>query len=149
MNADSSELIFHISTQCGHIHVFTSGGIVNNYLLAGGKEITADLADSFIFVMALMNIVPDATPFRRGDSNGDNHMNLADALATLNFVFLNGNLGCLDAADVNDDGELDVSDPLLLLFALYEPGLHQIPGGTDCARDPGEELGCEAYAACE
>ena len=51
--------------------------------------------------------------FRRGDVNGDGVVNLSDAMTTLAVLFQQqGEISCDDAADANDDGALDVSDPI-------------------------------------
>ena len=38
------------------------------------------------------------------------HYNIADPIHVLGYLFRAGAASCLDAADVNDDGVLDVSD---------------------------------------
>jgi hypothetical protein len=61
--------------------------------------------------------------FVRGDSSGDQSVNLPDVMRTLNYLFQNGSApSCLDSMDANDDGFLDVSDPMYTLFYLYADG---------------------------
>ena len=71
---------------------------------------------------------PDAM-LVRGDSNQDGSVSLADAVYTLNALFLPGALQieCDDAADANDDGELTLSDSVYELNALFFPGGLPIP----------------------
>jgi CD109 antigen len=61
--------------------------------------------------------------FRRGDSNGDRALDLADAVATLSYLFLGIAAGpqpfCEDAADANDDGALNITDPIHVLGHLF------------------------------
>ena len=88
--------------------------------------------------------------FYRGDSNGDDKLDLSDAVSMLNHLFLGARApSCADAADVNDDGKVDISDPIRLLGFLFlgdpappgfEPGHPQVdttPDGLDCAGLPG------------
>ena len=128
-----------------------SGGEVRNSLIAGGQEVTPEHAGSFILVSSIVNIVPDATPFRRGDANSDSNVDLTDAVTLLNFLFVLGDAPtCVDAGDVNDDGVLDISDPMRLLFALT--GVSTLPGpelgqcGSDLTDD---RLRCAGDTLCE
>jgi hypothetical protein len=108
---------------------------------------TPELANSFVLVGSVIQIVPDISLFRRGDSNGDSLVNISDAMATLGFLFLDGRKPhCLDAADANDDGSLDMSDPIFTLDYLFrgvtvalpppngEPGTDPTPDGLTCLR---------------
>lgn len=58
--------------------------------------------------------------FMRGDANLDRKVNIADAIATLGYLFRAGpSLSCPDAADANDDGVLDIADPIVILYTLF------------------------------
>ncbi len=62
---------------------------------------------------------------RRGDSTGDGRLDLADPLAILVHLFLDGRIenGCGEAvADANGDGAVDLGDPIFLLFHLFLGG---------------------------
>ena len=71
-------------------------------------------------------------------------MGLVDGLAVFNW-FLGGNLDCLDAADANDDGSVNVVDAVYILYFAFgqgfpppaEPfgycGVDPTPDGIDCA----------------
>ena len=62
-------------------------------------------------------------PFVRGDVNGDLFVNIADPVASLEFLFAGGNTpACVDAADANDDGVLNVADPIFTLALLFQGG---------------------------
>jgi len=76
--------------------------------------------------------------FRRGDVDGDGAVELPDAIAILDRLFLGGEPpGCPDAADANDDGELDLSDPITILSRLFLGGEPlPPPGPIDCGPDP-------------
>ncbi len=51
--------------------------------------------------------------FVRGDANADGEENIADAVHILKYLFAGGaQPPCADSADVNDDSQIDISDPI-------------------------------------
>jgi hypothetical protein len=84
-----------------------------------------------------------ATGFLRGDANRDRVILMNNAMVVLEDLFNGvGKINCDDAADANDDGSIDISDALGILFYLYGGGV--APAGiadfqTD--RTP-DALGC-------
>jgi hypothetical protein len=69
----------------------------------------------------------------------------------LSYLFANGKVpDCLDAADANDSGEIDVADAITILSHLFaNSGPLPEPFGA-CGIDPTiDELGCESYPLCE
>jgi hypothetical protein len=106
---------------------------------------TPDLADSFVLVGSVVQIVPDISLFLRGDSNGDTLVNISDPLATLGFLFLDGRRPhCLDAADANDDGSVDMSDPIFTLDFLFRGVTVSMPppNGEPAADPTPDEISC-------
>jgi hypothetical protein len=70
----------------------------------------------------VVEILPDQY-FVRGRVNGDELVDLSDAVSLLSFLFTGGEAPDPRAAgDVNDDGELDISDPIYLLDYLFRGG---------------------------
>jgi hypothetical protein len=73
---------------------------------------------------------------------------------SLSCLFLEAGIPpCLDAADANDDGDFDITDPLYTIRWLFiggkppPPTYGPIPGG--CGLDPTEDdLTCEFYGPC-
>ena len=125
-----------------------SGGAVTNKLIASGQEITPSVASSFVFVNGLVNIIPDGSPFVRGDSNGDLAINISDPQFTLNWLFL-GEEGprCEDAADANDDGFVNISDPIETLYFLFVGGTRLPAPGPGPGPDPTSDgLQCHAQS---
>ncbi|MEM7263527.1 MAG: dockerin type I repeat-containing protein, partial [Planctomycetota bacterium] len=61
--------------------------------------------------------------FIRGDANGSGDLpNIADAITILGYLFIGQALLCLDAADVNDDGNVDVGDTIFVLNYQFIAG---------------------------
>jgi hypothetical protein len=83
-------------------------------LLAGGIE-----QDIFIF---------------RGDIDGNNVLNLTDAIYLNNYLFLGGPQPptCEEVWDVNDDDTVNGADSIFLLNYLFQGGAPPTPVLVDC-----------------
>jgi hypothetical protein len=105
-----------------------------------------EIANSFVFVNSRINIIPDGTPFVRGDSNDDGTTDLSDASFTLGHLFLGGPAPrCADAEDANDDGLLDLTDPIATLSSLFLGGAPlPIPFPAPGEDPTGDGLSCSA-----
>lgn len=82
-----------------------------------------------ISIGGVLKIVPEAevTLFIRGDYDFNEKVELTDAVLELEFLFLSGiPPQCPDAADANDDGNFDISDPIAILQTIFL-GLDRIP----------------------
>jgi hypothetical protein len=88
----------------------------------------------------------EGSTFRRGDADGNQIVNLSDAVAILVRLVLGGPaLPCSDAADSDDSGTLDLTDALHTLNHLFLGGpAPPAPGPDECGPDPTEadELLC-------
>ena len=92
-----------------------------------------------------------STRFKRGDTNTDNTIDIADAIFVLSYLFAEGPPPtCLDAADTNDDRAVDIADAVAVLSHLFA-GSGDLPEPFgECGVDPTEdELGCLEYPGCE
>lgn len=78
--------------------------------------------------------------FIRGDSNGDGHFDIADAVHLLS----GSTLPCLDAADANNDGTVNIADPICMLMELFSAPCIPQPYPL-CGPDTGTSLGCGWY----
>jgi hypothetical protein len=60
-------------------------------------------------------------PFRRGDANNDEVVDISDPIVILGDLFLGepATAPCRDALDANDDGGVDISDAIFLLAFLF------------------------------
>ncbi len=80
---------------------------------------------SVIFLLLMITSQSTAASFVRGDSTGDGRLNVADAVLTLNYLFLGASLpNCRDAADTNDDGAIGIADAIYVLMFLFMSGDH-------------------------
>ncbi len=100
-----------------------------------------------------LNGVPDSCQvnFRRGDGNGDSIVNIADVVFLLTNLFAGGvDPTCEDAADANDDGNIDVSDIISILGFQFNGTNQPPPPFVNCGVDPTDTdgLGCILYSAC-
>jgi len=57
--------------------------------------------------------------FLRGDANVDRELDLGDMVAIINFLIHGCELACEDAADFNDDGRINITDPVNLARYLF------------------------------
>ncbi len=74
--------------------------------------------------------------FKRGDVDTDGAVSISDLYFLLSYLFRGGPLPpCPDAADLNDDGRLTVSDAVALLHIIYGP---EYPDSS-CAADLTED----------
>lgn len=88
--------------------------------------------------------------FIRGDSNGDERIDLTDGVFVVEWLFSRGATPpCIDAADTNDSGTFDLSDAVSVFLYLFDGRMELPPPGPFCGVDPTEdELGCEDPAGC-
>ncbi len=93
-------------------------------VMAVTGEATSFPADAFVSTMAR------AGTFLRGDANRDDHVNVADAVFSLVYLFTGkATPRCEDAMDANDDGALTVTDAIFILAYLFgEHVLVRSPG---------------------
>ena len=79
--------------------------------------------------------------FRRGDTNDDGTVDIADSVFLLNFLFTGGaGLTCPDAGDADDNAHIEITDGIRILNFLFlgaEPPLP--PGPAECGTDPTED----------
>ncbi len=81
--------------------------------------------------------------FIRGDANLDSTIDLADANTLLAGTYMGVTLPCMDAADVNDDGALDISDTVSVLQFLFGSSPPPPPPFTAPGADPtDDQLDC-------
>ncbi|HAK93634.1 MAG TPA: hypothetical protein DCM87_01155 [Planctomycetes bacterium] len=80
-----------------------------------------------------------------GDVNNDMHIDIADAIRTLAYLFANADEPpCLASADANGSGSVDIADAITVLGYLFSGRAMHGPEGI--AIPPGGD-GCFSYAA--
>ena len=121
-----------------------TGQPVRNTLTTLGHAFYPETESTFVLVNARINVLPDLTAFVRGDSNGDQKVDISDAANTLGYLFLGDTrVACFDAADANDDGAIDIADAVTTLNHLFEGGEELPPPYPAIGEDPtSDTLGC-------
>lgn len=87
---------------------------------------------------------PTPPAFRRGETNGDDNIDISDALSNVGKLFLGlpSRVDCDAIHDVNGDGELDTSDPVTLLVWLFLGGKTPPPPFITCDSIEPRDLEC-------
>ncbi len=83
--------------------------------------------------------------FRRGAVRGEEALEISDGIRLLGYLFLREDEpSCLDAADADDSGELNLSDAVWIFRYLFLGGdAPPDPGPATCGEDPtDDDLGC-------
>lgn len=132
---DGDDLASGFATDCNN------NGVIDSCDIAAGTSVDAN-SDG---------IPDDCTGrFLRGDVNGDEAHTLADSIVLLNFVFSQNNAGpldCHDAADFNDDGELNLIDVVGNMMYTFALGAFPAAPFPSCGADPTHDaLGCDRMA---
>ncbi|MEM7234257.1 MAG: hypothetical protein AAF517_18915 [Planctomycetota bacterium] len=93
-----------------------------------------------------------AQSFSRGDVDRDGRRTVFDAFVVLEHLFSVRSdrvTVCEDAADTNDDGCIDVADPIYSHRSLFANGPSPAAPFPGCGEDPTEDaLGCEFPSRC-
>jgi hypothetical protein len=121
------------------------GGLVENRLYGENDA-------SWVLCTEPGEVCANRVAFRRGDPNEDGRSNLGDVLRILICVFRDEECPrCYDSADANDDDDLDVADPVYLLWWRFVDGPPPLAPFTACGVDPTDEdsLGCAGYEPCD
>ncbi|MBN1419469.1 MAG: M20/M25/M40 family metallo-hydrolase [Planctomycetes bacterium] len=89
-----------------------------------------------------------APRFRRGDTDGDGELVIGDAILIFGYLFSQGPApGCLDAADGNDDGRIDLADAIATLSAIF--AFRPLAPPEACGADPTPDpLSCDVDGPC-
>jgi hypothetical protein len=121
-------------------------------------QLTEELVD-FVFEISGLGACGESLPatsctsmclperFKRGDVNSDGTLDISDAIGTLNYLFQNLAVVCLDAVDTNDDAAVDISDAVSILNYIFAGGLPPAaPGPLECGVDTTDDaLDCSGY----
>jgi len=89
--------------------------------------------------------------FIRGELAGDGSINIVDVTILLQALFGSGQTPstCVDAADTNDDGIVDIADAIALLGYLFEGAAAlPAPAGSCGSDDSIDNLTCQEFNGC-
>ncbi len=109
----------------------TLNNAVTGFEIVGSEIVVAGNTTDTLFRLLIVSDGPD---FLRGDSDGSGSLNLADVIFTATWLYADGTTpACQDACDANDDGRLDISDPIYTLLYLFTgsaapPQPYPLPG---------------------
>ena len=93
---------------------------------------------------ALVSALPQNPGFVRGQVAGNANLGITDALVILGYLFLDAAApNCLSAADANDDGQVSLNDPLVILNYAFTGG---VPPASEPPRTDRREQ-CRCLAA--
>ena len=117
---------------------------VSNWAFALGRDYTPETASSFLLINGYVSVLPEISTFVRGDSNGDQKIDVADPIRTLGWLFVGlERPACYDAADADDSGAIDIADAVGTLNYLFAGGAALPMPHPDPGEDPTEDdYGC-------
>jgi hypothetical protein len=111
---------------------------------SGTVNVTVKNIDNQSSNVMAFTYVPPPSNFIRGDANGNETIEIADAVKALLHLFAGAATNCEDSMDVDDDETLNVTDVISLLNYLFKsgaaPGAPFPTAGVDPA---GTQLGCQ------
>ncbi len=134
--------------RCSHLRAFT---VVLGLIFATGW--TDDVCDQEGLALFFQDRPSDGgyTLTNELFANDDGRVDISDAITLFMYLFLGGSEpACLDAADTEDDGALNLTDGLKILLDFFGPGTSITePGPFRCGFDPTEDvLPCTSHASC-
>lgn len=139
----------------GLVRGWHSGKIPNQGVVLGSDE---DVYSQRVFASTeapkaapyLRITLSRAQTFRRGDGNGDGRIDLSDAVYGLGYLFSKGSEPpCLKSLDIDDSGDLTITDPIALLGHIFLGGAKPRLPFDQCGVDPTEDfLDCGTSGIC-
>ncbi|MFN0059929.1 MAG: hypothetical protein ACKVX7_15840 [Planctomycetota bacterium] len=119
-----------------------NGVTINNEVVVGTTSHSPQIEDSTVTLSA-------ENCFVRGECNGS--LSISSAVFLLVYLLAGGATPtCLDACDSNDDGNLNLADPLYSLMYMFVPGSPPpVSPFPSCGLDPSPDgLECAAFVGC-
>ena len=122
---------------------------IGGFALRGGGAPSAAVVGATTSNLYLVRDSEPGVAFVRGDCNPTGSVDLGDAMVLLSYLFAGGaSSSCLDACDVDDSGDLTLSDVIRLLLFMFNGGPVPPPPSSQCGSDSTEDSiscleGCE------
>jgi hypothetical protein len=107
--------------------------------------------DTATIYMLSGDLAGTGSDFVRGDITADGSRNLVDVTVLLLYMFDPSQPAatCLDAADINDDGAVDITDAISLLEFLFLGGSVPPAPSSSCGPDESiDNLTCQEFDGC-
>jgi len=141
-----------LSRRCvNHAYRFDDEEVLADKLPPPPREDIRGTERLYLVDIGAYEVLLTDTPFKRGDTNADGSLNIADAIRILGYLFSGSRLVyCLKALDANDDGGVNIADAVKVLGHLFG-GEGDLPDPfAACGSDPTQdELSCDAFPPCE
>jgi hypothetical protein len=116
----SEDALAGATTQVALVNNTALSPVINIFTVNGFSRFPV-LRPSSVEIIVLAPPYP--RPFRRGDVDANDEVEITDAVQILNFLFAGGvEPPCMDAADVQDTGRVDISAAVSLLSYLFLGG---------------------------
>ncbi|MGB1071126.1 MAG: hypothetical protein ACPG1Z_05615, partial [Planctomycetota bacterium] len=158
-DSTSEEVTVEINYQT--LNLTTTGQPIENQVVVCGLGHTPILDNPTTILLKKPSSEPKL--FRRGDCFGNGIFELKDPVLMLNHIFSNIPVDCEDACDINDDGLLNMVDPihgLMWLMGMGPPPAGYMLPGADlpvCEEDMTPDnldpdcvyLQCDSASSCQ
>ena len=128
--------------------------VARTFTVPGTYQVTVTLraergpSASAVVEIRVVEDVPGAL-FVRGDVSADGSVDILDPIRILLALFCGGALDCRRAADIDDDGDLRVTDAVLLLGFLFQRAAPPREPYPECGPAPSAGLlDCSSFLPC-
>ncbi len=128
----------------------TGASVTATFFDAGTYVVTATVSDGMATAKAdvQVTVAPCGTRVYVADANGDNKVDIADAVYILSYLFAGGPAPrCMKAGDANDDNKIDIADAISALSYLFAQGSMKAPDGS--ALNSSNPPSCATYKASD
>jgi hypothetical protein len=110
---------------------------------AGTRDLALHNRHGEVCLLKAFRDLDEDEGFVRGDANLDRVLDISDPLTILSYLFLGGSSVCEDAADVDDDSEVAITDAIYFLLFFFLGQDPPPPPYPDPGLDPTQDsLGC-------
>jgi hypothetical protein len=141
--------VFQLDFQFEGLWLEADAELIDNVVVVCGVGYPVESDATIPSASVILNVGEPLPIFIRGDCSNDGDIDIQDAVLLLNLMFSGVAVDCLDASDVNDDGVINLVDPVYEL--LFIMGLGPVPpapswpscGGDSTPDGGGGDLGCD------